>query len=493
MGIRNGQQYLSAIQDERHIVYDGRRIAAIADEPGLTLTARAIAQFYDFQCLPENAELMTYSTPEGDRAGMAFKEAREKDDLRRRAAAYAAWAEVTCGFMGRSPDYMSTLLTTLGGMSPVLGEVDPVLGRRARDLYLDARNRDLFYTHTFAEPFKVTPAPPAEPTPACRVVGETSEGLVIRGARSLATFAPFADMNFDLPGGAFHQRDGVPYLCGFVVPVAAKGLRWICRDKMGGDRGHTDSPLAARLDEMDCVALFDDCLIPWSAVYMFAPLSVEVPGMEFVMSGLQHHVIIRSIAKIRFLVGLAHLIAESSRVNQFINVRERLGEMICWLHTLEAFAVAAVEDAVFDERTQIYYPNPKTTEVAGVWSGQLYPRMVSHVLELGGSRYVTATQQGTIELLGDLAEQHFRGDGASAGENIALFRLAWEVAGSTWGSRQSLYERFHFGDASLRKVGGYLRFDPAHATAMVRRILSTAPTADAVFPVPPRNSGDAHG
>src|SRR5262249_13873005 len=159
----------------------GRRLAAVADEPGLRMTARAVAEFYDFQCRPENAELMTYATPEGDRAGMAFKEAHAKEDLRRRAAAYAAWAEVTCGFMGRSPDYTSSLLRTLGGMRPVRAGGAPELGRRSRDLYLAARRRDLFYTHTFAEPFKVVPAAPEEQAPACRVVRETSDGLVIRG------------------------------------------------------------------------------------------------------------------------------------------------------------------------------------------------------------------------------------------------------------------------------------------------------------------------
>jgi 4-hydroxyphenylacetate 3-monooxygenase len=434
---------------------------------------------------------MTFRTPEGGRAGMAFKEAHTKDDLRQRAAAYAAWAEITCGFMGRSPDYMSTLLTTLGSVSPLLAEVDPLLERRARDLYLDARDRDLCYTHTFAEPFKVVSAPSEPPARSCRVVAESSEGLVISGTRSLATLAPFANMNFDLPGGAWYERDGTPYLCGFVTPVDAPGLRWVCRDKMGGDRAHVDSPLAARLDEMDCVAIFEDCLIPWNYVYMFAPLSVETPTMDFVMAGLQHHVLIRSIAKARFLVGLANLIAESSGVNKFINVQERLGEMICWVRTLEAFAVAAVEDAYLEPALGIYHPNPQTTEVAGLWCAQMFPKMVGHVLDLGGSRHVSAPQQRTVELLGELAEQHFRGNGSSASETIGLFRLAWEVAGSTWGSRQDLYERFHFGDATLRKVGGYLRFDPSQAVAMVRRILTIPPGPDEVFPMSSARNAEA--
>src|SRR5262249_41883636 len=139
--------------------------------------------------------------------------------------------------------------------------------------------------------------------------------------------------------------------------------------------------------------------------------------------------------------------------------------------------------------TGVFFPNPRTTEVAVTWAAQFYPRIVSHILDLGGSRHVTTTQQRTIELLGDLAEQHFRGGGDSAEANIQLFRLAWEVAGSSWGVRQDLYERFHFGDATLRKVGGYLRFDSARAVDMVRRILSVPPRPDQVFPLPPFDPG----
>jgi len=490
MGIRNGETYLASLHDDRQVIYEERHLDDVTHETGFSRTAQAVAQFYDFQSLPANVELMTFQTPDGDRAGMAFKEALSKDDLRSRAAAYAAWAEVTCGFMGRSPDYMNTLLTTLGTVSPLLAQVDPVLARRSRDLYLDARRRDLCYTHTFAEPFKVVPAHGDRPTPSCRVVAESSEGLVISGARSLATLAPFANMNFDLPGGAWYERQGTPYLCGFVTPVAASGLRWICRDKFT-DVNDADSPLAGRFDEMDCVAIFEKCLIPWDHVYMFAPLSVETPGMEFVMAGLQHHVLIRSIAKVRFLLGLAHLTAESSRVNQFINIQERLGEIVFWLRTLEALAVAAVEDAYLEPVTNTYHPNPQVTEIAGVWCAQIFPKIIDHVLAIGGSRHMSTTQPGTIELLGDLAEQYLHGYGSDAAATAALFRLAWEVAGSTWGSRQGLYERFHFGDETLRKVNGYLRYDTSQAVAMVRRILSDAPGSDKVFPLPVAGKGAA--
>src|SRR5262249_40792920 len=145
---------------------------------------------------------------DGERIGAAFMEPRTKDELRKVAASYAAWAEITSGFMGRSPDYMNTCLSALGTASKALESIDPASAKRSRAIYLDARARDLCYTHTFAEPYKVLPGGGAPPSASCRVVAERPEGLVIRGARALATLAPFSNMNFDLFGGAAYEHEG---------------------------------------------------------------------------------------------------------------------------------------------------------------------------------------------------------------------------------------------------------------------------------------------
>src|SRR5262245_29097803 len=115
MGLRTGKDYLRGIRDRRQVVHDGRVIEDVTTEPVLRRQAAAVAQFYDFQSAPEVLDLMTYETDERDRAGMAFLEPKSKEDLRRRAAAYAAWAQVTCGLVSRSPDYMNTMITQLAG------------------------------------------------------------------------------------------------------------------------------------------------------------------------------------------------------------------------------------------------------------------------------------------------------------------------------------------------------------------------------------------
>jgi 4-hydroxyphenylacetate 3-monooxygenase len=287
-----------------------------------------VAQYYDFQHVPEVRELVSYETPDGDRAHLSFIEPRCKEDLRRRATAFAAWAEVTCGHMGRSPDYMNACLMAVGAAKAHWGAKDPVLGKRAYEQYLDARRRDLCYTHTFVQAHTNRFKPPTEQKSTLRVVRETAEGPVVSGAKAVGTLAPYADANLCL-GGLIPdiKEEHVNFVISFTLPMDVPGTTWICRDVMDPERSHFDAPLTSKSDEMDTVVIFEECLIPWEHVYVYQDVEIFHKQLQYMRfhDALGHHVLVRSIAKARFLFGLAHLIAETSQVSQRINIQELMG------------------------------------------------------------------------------------------------------------------------------------------------------------------------
>jgi len=80
-----------------------------------------------------------------------------------------------------------------------------------------------------------------------------------------------------------------------------------------------------------------------------------------------------------------------------------------------------------------------------------YPRMIEIVQLLGSSSFMITPTQADFE--GPLApeiEQYLATDTASARDRVKLFRLAWDVAGNAFGSRQVLYERFFASDPLTR-------------------------------------------
>lgn len=493
MAVRTGAEYLAGLRDNRQVILDGRVIPDVLAEPGFRTTARAFAEFYDFQSLPELRDVMTYETEDGDRAPTAFIAPRSKDDLRRRAAAFAAWAEVSCGLMGRAPDYMNTCMMGLGAASVHWGKKDPRLGENARTIYLDTRRRDLCMTHTWIQPFVDRSKRPAEQANTLRIVRETGEGVVVSGARGVGTLAPLSDANLVILGqGRAPLLEGEDaFAVSFTQPVDTPGLRWICRDPYDQERSFFDTPLTSRVDEIDAIAVFDECLIPWENVVVHRDIEAYNKQVEYMrlVELLGHHVLVKNIAKTRFMFGLAHLLAESSQINSFINVQERLGDFVVYLGTLESLAIAAVEGAVQDQHNGLWYPNPTAITVSLRLFPEYYVTMINHLMQLGGSGYMYQAQERTLERYGEAIEEYFRGANSTAREKVSLFRLAWDLIGSGWAGRQELYERFFFGDQTMMKARGYLARDKTEAVAMVQRLLTGPSTPERPFPIPEKFTG----
>jgi 4-hydroxyphenylacetate 3-monooxygenase len=433
-----------------------------------------VAQFYDFQNLREQSDIMSFETPEGDRAGMAFLEAASKSDLHKKARAYAAWAHVTCGTMGRSPDYMNTCIASVYGARHKLAQIDANLARRAKSLYLDLRAKDLCLTHTFGQNTERRPF---------KVVSETKKGITVSGARGIASLAPYANFSLNLDVGIV---DGTHYSYCFVYPVSMPGLRWICREFVAPDSPHSQSPLASRADEMDCVPIFKSCAIPKKGMFGFfrsdeAHTILQSYEPLFV-ANLQHHVIIRSIHKTRFLLGLAHLMAQVSGGARIAQVRPQLGDIIHSLLILQALSFAAVEHALHDPDTGAFHPNPEYTLCGIAFSGELHSKIVRYIEDLGPSRLLSIPHQSTFDIFGAAVEAYYRGDNTGGLKSSALFRLAWDVTGSEWAARQVLYERFHFGPVDAHRSNSYRLFDKTESIAMVERLLEKPISSAEVFP-----------
>jgi aromatic ring hydroxylase len=63
--------------------------------------------------------------------------------------------------------------------------------------------------------------------------------------------------------------------------------------------------------------------------------------------------------------------------------------------------------------------------------------------------------------------------------------MAWELAGTSFGRRADLYERFFANSYEVQKIRSYAAFDAADVVSMVRRMLRRS-SAGAPFPMPPR-------
>jgi len=112
--------------------------------------------------------------------------------------------------------------------------------------YEKVREEDLLCTHTLIPPQAnraVAASQQAGGALMAHVVREDDNGIVVRGARMLATIGPFADELLVFPSTVLRGTpEDKPYSFAFAVPVDAPGLKFIAREPFDYGRSHFDHP-----------------------------------------------------------------------------------------------------------------------------------------------------------------------------------------------------------------------------------------------------------
>ena len=264
MPARTGSEFLAGLNQPREIWVDDRRIASIASDPAFAGAARGVAAVYDLQHKEADACLMP--DPEtGEKINVSHMIPRSRQDLARRRAGLEKIAAYSVGLMGRTPDYMNVTYAGFAGRAEewaVNGNDEGAENLVKYQKFL--RRNDISLTHTIVNP-TIDKAQGDAPQPgndvALRKVGETEHGIIVRGARILATLAPFADElavypSHPLPPGCDE------FAISFCIPMSTPGLKFICRDSFSQNGNFFDHPISARFDEQDAFVIFDDVEVP---------------------------------------------------------------------------------------------------------------------------------------------------------------------------------------------------------------------------------------
>jgi 4-hydroxyphenylacetate 3-monooxygenase len=476
MGARHGRDVIKRFKEQPIELYHrGRRVPDITEEPGLRGGVASLAGLYDAQW--QAPDEMLFRSPEtGDLVGRSFMIPRTRDELMSVGAMMLRWARHTFGMMGRSPDYINRAISAYAGGAEFLAQQDARFGDNVRRYHAHIREHDLCLTHTLINPQAnraVGPARQADPFLAARVKEESDAGLVIKGARMLATL-PISDELMVFPSTLLKAtEEDAPYAFGFAIPNATPGLKFLARETLDYERSHYDHPLGSRFEELDAVVLFDDVFVPWERVFLYR--DVTAANQAYAATGavahMSHQVVCKNIAKTEFILGLISLMIDAIGIESFQHIHEKTAEVWIALETMKAFKRVAEVDAApnaYGMMTPAWDP----LDAARNLYPRVYPRLVEIVQQIGASGLVSMPTEADVR--GPLAEDietYYQSARLTARDRIPLFRLAWDTAVSAFGSRQVLYERFFFGDP-VRMAGALFQsHDRKPYMEMVREFL----------------------
>ena len=472
MGARTGSEVLARLRSAPpNLWIDGEAVVDPTTHARTANIAQSLASLYDLQHRADLVDVMTTISPtSGDRVGASFLIPRTREDLERRSVMHKVWADSHLGFMGRAPDYLNVNVMAAGTACAFFG---PYADNMAR--YFEfARENDLALTHALTPPQidrSKQPYQLDDPFTVLGVVRETSEGIIVRGARMLATL-PISDEILIFPSTVLKIADELkPYALAFAIPNNTPGLSLQCREPLDLGRSHADHPLGSRFDELDAMVMFDDVLVPWERVFLLR--DIDAANRAYADTGavlhMAHQVVNLKIAKTEAFLGVMQACVDLIQTGSLPHVQEMIAEVIMILEILKALKVASEAGATVN-CYGVMTPARPPLDAARNWYPSVYQRLVE-ILEL-------LTSSGLIMIpseadrngpRGDDIARYLRAATAPANERLKLFRLAWDMTISGFGGRQGLYERFFFGDPARMKAALYGIYDRAELVDRVRR------------------------
>jgi len=477
--LKTGAQHIASLRDGRAVYIDGALAGDVTAHPAFRNAVGSIGALFDFQCAPANRDLMTYVADSGERANRSWQLPRSYAELVERRRALAAWADLHCGFLNRTPDYVASGMAAMVMGLDVFEAYDRKRAGALLDYYRYARDRDLYLNYVITNPQadrSKSAAAQANPYLTLGLVDQDHEGITVRGAKMLATGGTLANEVFVTCIQPLQPGDEKHALA-FAIPLATKGVKLLSRKSYEAAAPSAfDNPLASRFDENDAVLYCDEVRVPWERVFING--SIEMCQRQFYATPAHHYQnyqsIIRLDAKLRFLAGIARRIADMNGTAAMPAVRETLGQLAAEAAMIESLLLAMEVKGA--PHGAYFVPDRHMLYAAQTLSQQLYPRFVNTLRELAGGAMImlpSSRRDFADPELSRLIEQTQQSPAAGARDKVKFYKLAWDAVGSEFASRHTHYEMFYSGAPFVIKAHAFRTYDWERATAMVDGFLGS--------------------
>jgi 4-hydroxyphenylacetate 3-monooxygenase len=445
-----GEEYLESVRDGRAVFIDGERVEDVTTHPAFRNSARSIARLYDALHDPDNRDLLLATDRRGITTHPFFMPSHTPEELLAARDAIAAWSRLSYGFMGRTPDYKASFMASLGAAPEFYAPFE----QSAEQWYRRYAEQALFLNHVLINP-------PIDRNKAVHevedvyvhVVDERDDGMIVSGAKMLATGSALTHATFVAQNSAVQLEQGKAedYALVFIAPMETQGKRLISRRSYElAAVSPWDNPLSSRFDENDAIVVFDNAFIPWENVLVYR--DVEKATGFYPASGFMNRYTLqaatRLAVKFDFVCGLIAQALEANGTAEFRGVQAQLGELMAWGTLMWALSAALALDPQEGPGGSVV-PKAEFAVLVRLFGAMSWPKVEEVVAQtLGGSPLVTPSSSRDLrnEELRPLIDRFYRGSTGSAHDRIKLFKLLWDAVGSEFGARHTLYERNYGGN-----------------------------------------------
>ena len=343
--MRTRKEYIESLRDGREVYYRGERVADVTTHPKCACDrSRCHRLRYGARSRVEN------SGGGGRRRGAYsgyFKIPKSSADLLDRSELIETATTLggTLVVLIKEIGTDALLALHLSAHAPIgaksthyLERVRRFYARKEHDLAIAVAQTDVKGDRS------KSPLEQEHPDYYLRIVGETADGIVVRGAKVHTSVSINSNELIVLPTRAMKQDESA-YAVAFAIPMNTKGLKLLASPYGAHhDDSAFDAPLASKHRMMETLTVFDDVFVPHDRVFLNGEW--EFAG-ELAKTFVEFHrftAISYKLPLVDALVGAALLMTEYNGLERAKHIHEKLASLIAYAETLRALIRLAALD-----------------------------------------------------------------------------------------------------------------------------------------------------
>ena len=464
MALRTADEYRTSLQDGRVMWYRGKRVDDVLSEPDLRVAVEHSAVDFEVGHDPAYRDLAVFSEG-GEDFSAYYRIPRSTDDL----LARMQLIETTTALGG-------TLISLKDVGTDALFALQTVL-----------RNEELerlmaFYNHCKANDLAVAvaqtdvkgdrskaPHEQDDPDLYVRVVDQSDEGIVVRGAKAHTSLTPNCNEILVLPTRAMKAADA-DWAVGFAIPPNTPGLKMYVSPYSAGSQHPWEHPVSSQHKMLETLTVFDDVFVPWERVFCFRQPELAGP---IALAFVEYHRFTAISYKLPLLDALVGCAAEIARMNGVLgagHIKDKLTRLVIYAETVRTICEAAAR------RGQIgadgfCRPDSATTNIAKYTFATGYHEAVRSVQDCAGGLLVTGPggdDWDNPEIRAVL--EKYLAAASPAAERLAMMNLISDLTVRDFGGYHAVLAVHAEGSIEAEKMQILRAYQPNRAVGLARKL-----------------------
>ena len=469
MPLRTAEQYVDSLRDGRTVFYKGERVLDVTEHPVIRVAIEHASIDYHMAEDLQWKELATVKdTKAGQTSSRYYQLPRNSHDLLKRSALIEQATR-----LGRT---LVVLIKEIGSdalfaLHILAKQMDDKLGtpylERVRRYHAYCQENDLALAVAQTDvkgDRSLAPSEQADPDLYVRIIGESAEGIRVRGAKVHTSVSTNANEIIVLPTRALAEKDR-EYAVSFAVPANAKGLTLIAAPYGAARLDAFDHPISGRHRMMETLTVFDDVLVPWERVFLKGEWQYAGPLALTFVEFHRFTAISYKLPLVDLLVGCARLMAEYNGVQKVSHAREKMIHLISYAETLRALT----HQAALQCRTVepgIAVPNQMLVNIAKHHFASHYHQAVQWVQDISGGLVVTGPSGRDLQNpeVGPYIKKYLAGArGISGDRRLQAFKMVRDLTASDFGGYQEVLAVHAEGSIEAEKLAIFRSYDSRSA------------------------------